>query len=72
MTATAVRTRFLALLDQVAAGNGVEEVTKDGRTAAHLVPAHGPRSLRCRLAGVALTAAPEAELFATGPAWELP
>jgi prevent-host-death family protein len=71
MTATEVKARILALLDEVAAGEQVE-ITKHGRTVARLVPAHGPHSLRGRFTGVALTSAAEEHLFATGVTWDLP
>lgn len=70
MTATELKARILAVLDEVAAGEQVE-ITKHGRTVARLVPAHGPHSLRGRYAGVAISADDEDELFTTGLAWEL-
>lgn len=71
MTATEVKARILALLDEVAAGDTIE-ITKHGRTVARLVPANGPRSIAGRLAGVAATAAvDDEELFSTGAAWDL-
>jgi prevent-host-death family protein len=63
--------KILALLDEVAAGDEVE-ITKHGRTVARLVPATGPHALEGRLAGVAITAAGDEDLFATGARWELP
>ena len=71
LTATEVKARILALLDEVAAGDEVE-ITKHGRVVARLVPATGPHSLKGRLAGVAMTAAGDEELFTTGVAWDLP
>jgi len=47
MTATEVKARILALLDEVAAGDEIE-ITKHGRTVARLVPAHGAHALRGR------------------------
>jgi prevent-host-death family protein len=70
MTATEVKGRILALLDEVADGEAIE-ITKHGRTVARLVPAHGPHALRGRLAGVALTAADDDDLFTTGAEWDL-
>lgn len=70
MTATEVKAKILALLDQVAAGEEVE-ITKHGRTVARLVPARGPRALKGSMAGMAMTAAEdEGALFSTGEAWE--
>jgi prevent-host-death family protein len=69
MTATDVKRRLLALLDEVAQGE-VVEITKHGRTVARLVPARGARGLRGRLVGVAVTAVDDEQLFGTGEAWE--
>ena len=71
VTATEAKARILSLLDQVAAGQEVE-ITKRGRTVARLVPATGPHALKGRLAGVAMTAGDEDDLFETGAAWDLP
>jgi prevent-host-death family protein len=70
MTATELKARILAVLDEVAAGEEVE-ITKHGRTVARLVPAHGPHSLRGRFTGVAMTADDEDELLTTGLTWDL-
>ena len=71
VTATEAKAKILALLDEVAEGEELE-ITKHGRTVARLVPAAGARSIRGRLAGVAMTAGSEEELFMTGAAWDLP
>jgi len=71
MTATEVKAKILSLLDEVASGQEVE-ITKRGRTVARLVPASGPHALKGRLAGVAMTADDEDDLFTTGVAWDLP
>jgi prevent-host-death family protein len=70
LTATEAKTKMLALLDEVAAGDEVE-ITKHGRTVARLVPAGGSRALKGSLAGVAMTAAPDEELFTTDTSWDL-
>ena len=70
MTATEIKARILALLDEVAAGEQVE-ITKHGRTVARLVPAHGPHSMRGRFAGVAMTSGTDDQLFTTGVTWDL-
>lgn len=70
MTATEAKAKILSLLDDVAAGQEVE-ITKRGRIVARLVPAGGPHALKGSLVGVAITAAPEEELFATGADWDL-
>jgi prevent-host-death family protein len=69
-TASEAKVKLLALLVEVEGGDEVE-ITKHGRTVARLVPARGPNALRACLAQVAMTAAPDEDLFATGAAWEL-
>ena len=71
MTATEAKARILSLLDEVAAGQEVE-VIKHGRTVARLVPAGGPHALKGSLSGVAMTAAGDEDVFATGATWDLP
>lgn len=69
LTATEAKAKILALLDEVAQGEEIE-ITKHGRTVARLVGAAGSRSLKGRLAGVAMTAVAEDELFSTGVSWD--
>jgi len=71
LTATEVKARILALLDDVEGGDEVE-ITKHGRTVARLLPARGPNALKASLAGIARTVATDEELFATGVPWDLP
>lgn len=68
LTATEAKARILSLLDQVSAGE-VVEITKHGRTVARLIAANGPRSLEGALAGVAMSAASDQELFTTEANW---
>jgi prevent-host-death family protein len=70
LTATEAKATILALLDEVAAGEEIE-ITKHGRTVARLVPATGPHALEGTLAGTAMSAAEDDELFVTGAAWNL-
>jgi prevent-host-death family protein len=70
LTATETKAKILALLDEVAAGDEVE-ITKHGHVVARLVPASGAQSLKGRLAGVAMTAAAERDLFTTGATWDI-
>lgn len=70
LTATELKTRILALLDEVASGEEIE-ITKHGRTVARLVPAVGPNAVKGRLIGVARTAGGEEDLFSTGAPWSL-
>ncbi len=69
MTATQLKAQLLRVLDDVNAGAEVE-VTRHGRTIARLVPAGGAHSLRGSLAGMAMSAVDDDELFTTGVAWE--
>ncbi|HEX9699675.1 MAG TPA: type II toxin-antitoxin system prevent-host-death family antitoxin [Acidobacteriota bacterium] len=71
MTASEVKAKILALLDEVSAGEEVE-ITKHGRLVARLVPAAGPCALEGRMAGVAMSAADDEDLFTTGLSWDLP
>lgn len=71
MTATETKTKILALLDDVAAGEEVQ-ITKHGHVVARLVPAGGGGSLKGALTGVAISSADEENLFATGAIWNLP
>ncbi|PZS16374.1 MAG: type II toxin-antitoxin system prevent-host-death family antitoxin [Pseudonocardiales bacterium] len=69
MTATEVKAKILAVLDEVAGGDEVE-ITKHGRTVARLVPAHGAASVKGAMTGVAITAADDDALFSTGVRWD--
>lgn len=71
LTATEIKAKILAVLDQVADGEQVE-ITKHGRLVARLVPASGPHALKGSLAGVAMTAAEDEDLFTTAAPWNLP
>jgi prevent-host-death family protein len=71
MTASEVKAKILAILDEVSAGEEVE-ITKHGRLVARLVPATGPRALEGSMAGVAMSAADDEDLFTTGLSWDLP
>ncbi|HEY6056869.1 MAG TPA: type II toxin-antitoxin system prevent-host-death family antitoxin [Candidatus Limnocylindrales bacterium] len=70
MTATEAKAKILSILDEVAAGEEFE-ITKRGHVVARLVPSIAPHALKGALAGVAMTAGREEELFTTGAAWEL-
>jgi len=70
MTATEVKAKILSLLDEVETGQEVE-ITRHGRTIARLVSAAGPHALRGKLAGIAMTAGSDEDLFATNAAWNL-
>ena len=69
MGATEAKATFLRLLDEGAAGEEME-ITKRGKTVARLVPTGGGRALRGAAAGMAVTAASDAELFTTGAEWD--
>lgn len=70
LTATEAKAKLLALLDEVEQGEEIE-ITRHGLTVARLSPAKGPHSLKGRLAGVAMSAASDDELFTTGETWNL-
>lgn len=70
MTATELKAKILAVLDEVGDGEEIE-ITKHGRTVARLVPATGPSTLRGRMTGHAVSMVDDDELFSTGAAWEL-
>lgn len=71
MTATEVKAKLLALLDEVEQGDEIE-ITRHGRTVARLAPARGPHALKGRFAGRAMSTASDAELYSTGATWDLP
>lgn len=70
LTATEVKAKILAVLDDVEAGEEFE-ITRHGRTIARLVPAGGPHALRGILAGVAMTTGREDGVFSTDAEWNL-
>jgi prevent-host-death family protein len=69
LTATEVKAKMLALLEQVAAGE-VIEITKRGRTIARLVPATSPHGLKGSMLGLVVSNGSDEDLFGTGEAWE--
>jgi prevent-host-death family protein len=71
LTATEVKAKLLALLDEVELGEEIE-ITRHGKTVARLAPARGPHALKGRFAGAAMSAATDDELFTTGVPWDLP
>ena len=70
LTATEAKAKMLSLLDDVEGGQEVE-ITRHGRIVARLVPAAGPHALKGILAGVAMSASTDEELFTTGADWNL-
>src|SRR5438876_918945 len=54
MTATEVKAKLLALLDDVERGEEIE-LTRHGHTVARLAPARGPPALKRRFAGVVMS-----------------
>lgn len=70
MTITEVKARILSLVNEVAAGEEIE-ITRHGRPVARLSAARGPHALRGRFSGVAMTAADDDDLLATGVTWNL-
>lgn len=70
MTATELKTRILAILDEVAAGEDVS-ITKHGRVVARLIPARGSSRTRGLLAGIAMTNTDEEGLFGIDDDWAM-
>jgi len=69
MTATEVKARLLALLDDVEAGEEIE-ITRRGVTIARLTPARGPSAFKGMFHGVVTSTASDEELSSTGEHWE--
>lgn len=67
MTATELKAKVLAVLDDVESGAEVE-VTKRGRLVARIVPAKDPHSLRGKFADIASSVDDE-DLYSTGEKW---
>jgi prevent-host-death family protein len=70
MTATEVKAKLLALLDEVEAGEEIE-ITRHGLTVARLTPTKASRGLVGALSGVAVTTADDEELYSTGEPWTI-
>ena len=70
MTATELKARILAVLDEVSDGEEVE-ITKHGHTVARLIPARGGHALLGCLEGKVVTpeGVTDEELFSTGEEW---
>lgn len=68
MTASEVKAKLLAILNEVANGEQIE-ITRHGHIIARLVPAVGPSSLKGRLSNTARTACSEEDLFSTSQNW---
>jgi prevent-host-death family protein len=71
LTATEVKARLLALLDEVEAGE-VIEITRHGLPIARLAPARGAHALKGRFADMARSTVDDEQLFTTGENWDLP
>ena len=70
MTATEVKSKLLAILDEVEHGEEIE-ITRHGRTIARLSPARGPHALKDMFKGIVKTNATDEELFSTGEVWSV-
>jgi prevent-host-death family protein len=70
VTATEAKAKLLALLDEVENGEEIV-ITRHGRTIARITPARGPHALKDLFKGIAVTNAPDEELFSTGEVWEV-
>lgn len=71
ISATKLRARLFAVLDDVEQGEEIE-ITRHGRTVARLAPAQGPHALKGRFTGVAMTNASDVEIYSTGASCHLP
>jgi prevent-host-death family protein len=69
MTASEIKAKLLAVLDEVADGAEVE-ITKHGRVIARLVPAGRRPTGAGKLADVARSVVDDEDLFTTGARWE--
>ena len=65
LTATQLKAKLLALLDDVEAGEQID-ITRHGVTVARLVPARHAHVLRDRFAGIVTSVADDEALFSTG------
>jgi antitoxin (DNA-binding transcriptional repressor) of toxin-antitoxin stability system len=63
LTATEAKAKFLALLDEVEAGDEIE-ITRHG-----VAPARGPHALKGLFRGVVTSSASDEELFSTRETW---
>jgi prevent-host-death family protein len=70
MTATEAKAKFLALLDEVEAGDEIE-ITRHGITIARLAPARGLHALKGKFAGVTTSSDNDEDLFSTGDVWNV-
>lgn len=70
MTATDVKSKLLAILDEVEHGEEIE-ITRHGRTIARLSPARGPHTLKDMFAGRVWSNVPDEELYSTGETWHM-
>jgi prevent-host-death family protein len=70
MTATEVKAKLLAVLDDVENGEEIE-ITRHGRTIARLSPARGPHALENKFKGVVWTTREDDDLLSTGIVWDI-
>jgi prevent-host-death family protein len=68
MTATEVKAKLLALLDEVENGEEIE-ITRRGRTIARISPARKGHGLWGKHAGLVATLCSDEELYSTGERW---
>jgi prevent-host-death family protein len=70
LTATEVKAKLLALLNDVEAGEEID-ITRHGVTVARLAPARGPHALKDRFVGIVTSVGDDEDLFSTGVRWDL-
>jgi prevent-host-death family protein len=69
MTATEVKAKLLALLNEVENGEEIE-ITRRGHTVARLSPARGGHALKGIFVGIARSTVPPEDLYSTGETWD--
>lgn len=72
MTATELKAKLLAVLDDVSASGEDVIVTKHGREVARIVPSRGPHALLGMFAGRVRVVDPDDDLVDTGIDWPDP
>ena len=70
ITATEARATFLALLDEVEAGEEIE-ITRRGRVVARLTRVRRPEALKRLFAGIVTSNGNPEDLYSTDETWDL-
>ena len=70
VTATQLKAKVLALLDDVESGEEIV-VTRHGLTIARIIPARGPHAFLGKFEGVVKSTAKDDDLYSTGLRWDI-